>query len=45
MVSFFKNKLIVESCFNQSYAAVKVGGQSMPKIKKADEVTMGFIRD
>ncbi len=45
MVSFFKNKLIVESCFNQSFAAVKVGGQSMTRIKKNDEVTIGFIRD
>ena len=45
MVSFFKNKLIVESCFNQTFAGVKVGGQSMPRIKKNDEVTIGFVRD
>jgi len=45
MVSFFKNKLIVESCFNQSFAGVKIGGTSMTKIKKSEEVTIGFIRD
>lgn len=45
MVSFFKNKLIVESCFNQSFAVVKVGGTSMPKFKKNDELTIGFIKD
>lgn len=45
MVSFFKNKLIMESCFNQSFASVKVGGTSMAKLKKNEEVTVGFVRD
>ena len=45
MVSFFKNKLIMESCFNQTFASVKVGGTSMPKFKKNDEVVIGFVKD
>lgn len=45
MVSYFKNKLIVENCFHQVFAAQKIGGQSIQKIKSGSELTIGFVRD
>lgn len=33
MVNYFKNKLIVENCFQQSYGAKKMGGSNLQPLK------------
>ena len=45
MVNFFKNKLIVESCFHQAYGAKKMGGSNLQPVKNGQELTIGFVRD
>ena len=45
MVTTFKHKLIVENCFHQNFAALKVSGNSMHPLKNNQDLTIGFIRD
>ena len=45
MVNVFKNRLIVENCFQVQYGAQKSAGTSMKLFAVGDDVTLGFIRD
>jgi len=45
MVTYFKNKLIVENCFHTSYAAQKISGSGMKPLSNGKEMTIGFVKD
>lgn len=45
MVSYFKNKLILENCFNLTFAVTKQDGGSLSCFKQGQELSIGFIRD
>ena len=45
MVSYFKNKLILENCFSLTFAVTKQEGSSFSCFKQGQELSMGFIRD
>ena len=45
MVTFFKNKILVENCFHTTFGAQKLEGNGMQPIKNNSELTIGFIRD
>ena len=45
MVTFFKNRLITEQCFDKKFASQKIEGKGMLPIKNDSETTIAFIRD
>lgn len=45
MVSYFKNKLILENCFSLTFAVTKQDGSSFSYFKQGQQLSIGFIRD
>lgn len=45
MVTFFKNRIMVEACFHTTFGAQKIEGKGMDPLKNNTDLSIGFVRD
>ena len=45
MVTYFKNRLIVENCFHTTFGVQKINGSGLQPLKNNTDLTLGFVRD